>query len=411
MGLPWSTRQILTAADLNAAVIGRVDKNGDEMLGPLKLPGDPSDLLDAAPKQYIDGKTPPLAAPRPTGIIIPFYIYPNTPYTDATCLRLLDLIRQYHGVQVIIVVNAGTPGGPGAYDLNWEVIIRMFKAAGAIVCGYVDTNNALRDPALVQADIDGWLSIYSNAVVDGIFFDQVPFDPGIGNVNIDLYISYKEYCYARNLRPVIGNPGTNEGSVWFAHKAADIMIVWENSILPTEADMLQNFVDGHVFYPYTERGLLVYGQSSLDLYFVRRMRRYVQFIYVNDTTSLNPWNALPAYLEQLFAALADTQVPGNGLIGLTFATTIVWNAGETNGAKVTLTGNATLAFPSNLIAGNEYTLLATQDATGNRTLAFAAGYKFASGVTLPLTATASKIHAVRFVFDGTSMLATSVTVY
>lgn len=404
-----------TASD----VLGRfLSKAGDTMTGPLTLANDPLQPLQAATKQYVDGSAGSVisavktAGVRQAGIIIPFYIYPNTPYTDPTCLRLLNLLREYHNVPAIIIVNAGNPGGPGTVnDLNWEVVIRMFKAAGAIVCGYVDTAFNTRSPTLVKADVDGWQSIYPNSPIDGIFFDEMPFDPGVANANINQFLEYKQYCYDRNLHPVIGNPGTNQGGAWFSANAADIFVVWENSIRPLESDMLQDFVDGHVFYSYTTRGILVYGQSSLDLYFFRKMRRYVQWLYVTDTTGGNPWNALPSYLEQLFAALSDTQVPGRGLTALTFATTVVWDAGETAGAAVTLTGNATMAFPTNLIVGNEYTLLATQDATGNWTLAFAAGYGFASGVTLPLTAAAGKTYAVRFVFDGTSLLATSATVY
>ena len=174
---------------------------------------------------------------------------------------------------------------------------------------------------------------------------------------------------------------------------------------------MQDFVNGHVFYPYTGRGAIVYGQSSLDVHFVRRLRRYVQWLYVTDASGANPYDALPSYLEQLFATLSDIQTPGRGITALTWGTSIAWNADETNVATVTLTGNGTLAFPTGLIAGNEYTLIAQQDATGSRNLAFASGYKFTSGIVLPLTATANKFHVVRFMFDGTNMFATSVNTY
>ncbi len=357
--------------------------------------------------------------PRQPGLIIPYYLFPSSVYTNTDVARLLGLIRKYHNVPVIVVANPTGPGiTPPIYDLNWEVFIRQAKGAGATVVGYVATGDLTsgswvgRSQADVQSDIDAWRSVYANSPIDGIFLDVLPFDPGTGNANVTTYLGYRTYCNQRNLYPVIANPGSNNGSAWFDTPVADALVIWEGSTLPDETNqLLQDFVNGYAFYPYSGRGAIVYGQSSLDVHFLRRLRRYVQWLYVTDASGANPYGALPSYLEQLFAAMSDAQTPGRGITALTWGTSIAWNADETNVATVTLTGNGTLAFPTNLIAGNEYTLIAQQDATGSRNLAFASGYKFTSGIVLPLTATANKFHVVRFMFDGTSMFATSVNTY
>src|SRR5215510_11776604 len=78
-----------------------------------------------------------------TGVLIPGYVYPNNPYSDTAFLNLLDTIRKYHRVPVIYVVNPGN--GPGAsVDGNYTGAIRLLRAAGALVIGYVSTDYATR---------------------------------------------------------------------------------------------------------------------------------------------------------------------------------------------------------------------------------------------------------------------------
>jgi Spherulation-specific family 4 len=147
----------------------------------LKSNWQPGDRLNAANVNVIT--TTINHATRSAGLILPFYFYPNSPYTDASCLRLLDLIREYHNVPVIVIVN---PVSPSSYDLNWEVLIRQLKAAGATVVGYVATGDltsgwVARSASLVHADIDAWQSTWPNSPIDGIFLDVLPFDPGTAN--------------------------------------------------------------------------------------------------------------------------------------------------------------------------------------------------------------------------------------
>jgi hypothetical protein len=70
---------------------------------------------------------------------------------------------------------------------------------------------------------------------------------------------------------------------------------------------------------------------------------------------------------------------------------------------VTLTGNATLANPTNMVNGGTYVLIIKQDATGSRTLAYGADYKWPVGTAPTLTTTANAVDIETFVSDGTYM--------
>jgi hypothetical protein len=391
---------------LDATLRALEDGNGNE--APLQLSTSAVMLTEGAIFPY--GHSTRFTSGQ-TGIILPFYVYPNNPYTDPVVARLLGLIRQYRNVPVIVVVNPDS--GPGAvWDGNWAALITVLKAAGACVAGYVSTDYATRPAGDVLADINSWLALYGATPVSTIFFDEQPWNPVVGLIDtVALYKSYTDYCHARNLFPTIGNPGTNQRGEHFETRTADLIIIHEQSTLPTEANLAGNFVGGHVDYPYSLRAALVYGQTTLDPGLVRLLARYVQYIYVTDDILPSPWDSLPAYFEELFALVADYGSPSAGLTRLTYAVSTTWDARETTGASLTLTGNTTMATPTNLISGREYQLVATQDATGGRTLNFSAGYKFEAAISLPLTATANKIHVIKFLYTGTYMLATSVSVY
>jgi hypothetical protein len=243
------------------------------------------------------------------GIIIPFYVYPNNPYTDPVVARLLGLIRQYREVPVIVVINPSS--GPGTvWDGNYAAFIRVLKAAGALVAGYVSTAYAVRSESAVQADINAWLTLYADTPISTCFLDEQPYDLTVGSTDtVALYARYTTYCHARNLFPVIGNPGTNQRGEHFATRTADIIIVNEVATYPSEASMLGNFVGGHVDYRYTLRAALVYAQSTLAPGLVRQLLKYVQYVLItDDVLSPNPWDSLPTYLEELFAIVSGRSI-------------------------------------------------------------------------------------------------------
>lgn len=76
--------------------------------------------------------------------------------------------------------------------------------------------------------------------------------------------------------------------------------------------------------------------------------------------------------------------PTNG--GSTGAATVTPNLALSNSVEYTLTGNISLANPTNAKAGQVFDIVLTQDGTGSRTIAVGANYKWAGG-TVPTWST------------------------
>lgn len=83
---------------------------------------------------------------------------------------------------------------------------------------------------------------------------------------------------------------------------------------------------------------------------------------------------------------------------------IAWDLGEGKLATVTLAGNRTLSNPTNLRAGEVYTLEVTQDGTGSRTLTFSSNYHFAGGTPPTLSTGAGAVDVLTFVCTGAELV-------
>lgn len=295
MPYPWLIGEKLKAVDLNNA-IGQAMESGGSSVG--------------------TAATLPLYSSTKTGIMVPFYLYPNNPYSDTQSQRLIEQINRHHDVPVIVIINQPGRtgfGGPGVMvggvlvaDGNITALIRLCKAAGAICVGYVSTQYAARAASEVQLDVTLWNQLYPTAPLDGIFFDEMPWDPGAGNASVTLYANYYTYCYTNGYKLVIGNPGTNERGEWYATRTADIIVTWENSMWPSGADMKGNFVGGHADYDYRFNAVLVHSTPAWDATAFAAIKPYIKWIYATDDLfsggAANPWDTLSGYLETIFTA-------------------------------------------------------------------------------------------------------------
>jgi hypothetical protein len=90
---------------------------------------------------------------------------------------------------------------------------------------------------------------------------------------------------------------------------------------------------------------------------------------------------------------------------LTDGATITWDVPAGHHAQVTLGGNRTLAAPTNLIAGQVYTLHVVQDGTGSRTLTWNSVFKWPGGTAPTLSTGAGKRDVFVFSTDGTNLYA------
>jgi len=93
-----------------------------------------------------------------------------------------------------------------------------------------------------------------------------------------------------------------------------------------------------------------------------------------------------------------------GVSALTSASTITPNLATANNFSLTLDTNATLANPTNIVAGQSGVILITQDATGSRTLAYGTYWKFAGGTAPTLTTTASAVDALVYYVNSTTAI-------
>ena len=92
----------------------------------------------------------------------------------------------------------------------------------------------------------------------------------------------------------------------------------------------------------------------------------------------------------LFNACAAQMAP----VALTDASNIATNAALGTVFSLTLTGNHTLANPTNLMNGVFYTWIITQDGSGGHTLAYGSMFKWPGGSAPTVTATAGAVSVI-----------------
>jgi hypothetical protein len=93
-------------------------------------------------------------------------------------------------------------------------------------------------------------------------------------------------------------------------------------------------------------------------------------------------------------------------IPLTSGATVNWDLSLGNIFTLTLGTNATLANPTNMVAGTYYALSVTQDATGNRTLSYGSAYQWGRAGVPVLTGISLTTDLMLFYCNGTQMLGT-----
>jgi len=98
------------------------------------------------------------------------------------------------------------------------------------------------------------------------------------------------------------------------------------------------------------------------------------------------------------------------ITALTSAATITPDFADSNNFSVTLDTNATLANPSNIVAGQSGCIWITQDGTGSRTLAYGADWEFTGGTAPTLSTAAGAVDCLVYaVQSSTKITATLIT--
>ena len=88
---------------------------------------------------------------------------------------------------------------------------------------------------------------------------------------------------------------------------------------------------------------------------------------------------------------------------LIFGTSISVDASLANQFRLTMTGNGTLANPTNAVDGQAITINVKQDGTGSRTLAYGTAYSFSTSLPSPTLSTAANAKdRLVFIYDANS---------
>ncbi|MCL6527961.1 MAG: spherulation-specific family 4 protein [Thermaceae bacterium] len=276
-------------------------------------------------------------------LLVPIYVFPHS-WGVNEYVRLINLQKRYPNLPIVAIVNVDFDGpdwktNPG-YRAQMGEIVRSLAGAGIVVLGYASSSYTRRpfqgDPkgsgfgSDLRTNVDRWIRFFPQ--VRGIFVDEMcysltlyrdqqhpclpleasraPLGQAEGRPYRDVMAYYRAiYAYIRQskgLELVIANPGQTVPPAFFDGSVADALIVYEGS---------EAYFDPTV-YPLggnpDRTGLLLYNDPApFALPKLRAVLGKVGFFYVTDAMlvdgKLNPWAALPRYLEELADYLASPQ--------------------------------------------------------------------------------------------------------
>jgi hypothetical protein len=153
------------------------------------------------------------------GLIVPMYGW------DAGWADVIEAKEENEGTEIIAVINPSSGPG-GSEDYHWADVADDLQDAGIEVVGYITTSYAGRSEGEVKDDIDRYYDWYD---LDGVFLDEVsPSDH-------DYYEDLRGHAEDPDgSQTVILNPGAPVPESY--EDVADIIVVYENSFIPSEVD-------------------------------------------------------------------------------------------------------------------------------------------------------------------------------
>jgi hypothetical protein len=257
------------------------------------------DSPTAAARQLMDDVN------RPTGLLVPLYLYPADVHMNATFNRVIDLKLAHPAVPICVIANPNSGPGKGDLDANYIKAIDRMCGAGIYVVGYVSTEYGKRNDADVKFDIEEWRRRYPRA--SGIFLDEMANTVDEKADFSKRYAELTEYCHSKGYWPVFANPGTDTPQAFFEAKSADVFCIHEAGEYPKEERLKGDYFGGYSDYPPHTRSVLVYGQKNFDREKFRMISKYSRWVYVThdtfDSKQDNPWDSLSTHMEAMLEAL------------------------------------------------------------------------------------------------------------
>lgn len=271
------------------------------------------------------------------GLMVPLYTFPGSTWDT-----VVEAKNARPAVSILVIINPHN--GPGnATDTIYVTGIQKLQSAGIVVLGYIHTNYTSRNSVNVMTDIDNYKNWYN---VNGIFFDEMSNAAG----NEGYYSNLNGYAKSLGLIMTVGNSGVDTLPSYIG--TVDNIVIHDNSNLPSDS-LLGGW---HTNHAKSNFSILSYGIDSLDQAYVGHASNYVQYMYMTNDITPNPWDSLPPYLSNLVTALPASasltvktvQMSGNPLPGY-------YTSVQLNGNLLT-SGFTTITFGLN--SGQTYNVIA-----------------------------------------------------
>ncbi|KAJ5949880.1 hypothetical protein N7454_001464 [Penicillium verhagenii] len=164
-------------------------------------------------------------------VLYPVYVYPTT---NTTWDPLYEAISTYPEVDFVIIVNPSSGPGASTPDTQYATAVRRLDTYSNVQkVGYIPTNYANRNITDVLDDVASyanWTATSTALGMDGIFFDEIPYD---WNSTKAEYLSQineavKNSSGIQSPHLIIHNPGTIPDSQ-YDDDTTDITVVFEQS--------------------------------------------------------------------------------------------------------------------------------------------------------------------------------------
>ncbi len=194
-----------------------------------------------------------------------------------------------------MIADVTSSGAGSAPDPNYQVAVRLARAAGIRVLGYADTNYSRRPAWEVRADIRHYQEWYG---IINIFLDQVSSDDS----KLPYYSALASYVHGRTPGSMVMlNPGTYPDQGYLS--VGDVVLVFEGSY----ASYLKLRAPGWAQdYPAVKFAHAIYATSGSELASALSLsrQRNAGYVYVTGGTGPNPYSSLPAYWSSEDATIA-----------------------------------------------------------------------------------------------------------
>ncbi|PYH53309.1 spherulation-specific family 4 protein [Aspergillus niger CBS 101883] len=224
-----------------------------------------------------------------TNVLFPLYIYPTN---DSTWDPLYESVTAHPDLNFTVIINPSSGPGSSAYPSEeyTSSVERLSTYSNVRKVGYVRTAYATRNITDVLDDVAtyaGWANRSLTLAMDGIFFDEAPYDYSAAKVEYMQTISeaVKSSSGMGRDRMVIHNPGTIPDSR-YENNATDVTVVFESSYqdFHSEKHSLNAMASNRTAYAYMLHSVPDNLSNSTLRSFVNQMSRKAEYLFLTTLT-------------------------------------------------------------------------------------------------------------------------------